>query len=495
MKISVMQGEDQGKFVPVVLNGVDDLVETITKSSYSLGTFADNHRTNNNFKGSQFVGLDFDEGMSLAEAELVFSDYQHIIATTKSHQKPKGDKPACDRFRVILSVDKLIETKEDYKATVTELLKTYPEADKACSDAARFFYPSGNIVSVNKDGKRVAALKYEKPQIEDKPVIAGVKGNLATDTLKFICMGADINWNPKLHKAAIDLHEQGYCKQEAISLLSKATIGYDGELDETDLNTIDSAYNNEPKYSPRGAENLLGLMHPLEISKNAKPVDWLVDGMLSAGGISMFVGAPKSGKSTLTRQLAMAVSRGGSFLGRKVKKGKTIYLALEEQENMLGSQLKNLGIEESDEILMKAGPIDPGVDANQALHKAAKVYEASLIVIDTMLLMTNVEDVNNYNLVYQAVSKLRNIARDTGAHIVMIHHKNKGASMRADSALGTSGLSGAVDCTFVLNETNNRETRIINTSQRGGNPFNNQKIKYIEGVDMYEISNEKLGGF
>ena len=216
--------------------------------------------------------------------------------------------------------------------------------------------------------------------------------------------------------------------------------------------------------------------------------------MLSVGGISLFVGAPKSGKSTLTRQLAMAVARGGSFLGRKVKKGKVIYLALEEQEGMLGAQLKNLGIQQSDEILMKCGPIDPGVDGNQELAKVTGLYGATLIVIDTMLLMTNVEDVNNYNQIYKAVSALRNIARETGAHIAMIHHKNKGASMRADSALGTSGLSGAVDCTFVLNETNNRETRIINTSQRGGKPFNNQKIKYIEGADIYEINNEKYSG-
>lgn len=492
MRISIIDG-NKGQFKPIEVKDLKELSNVITMKGYSLGTFQNNHRTNENFQGSHFVGLDFDGGMTLEEAKIAFKDYQHIIATTRNHQNEKNGI-VCDRFRVILKADEFINNQYDYKSTVLELMKQYPNADTACSDAARFFYESKEVQSFNSSGKSIPVIKYKKPELVKTKIDEFLKGEVSKSTLEFISFGAKSGvWNERLFKAAIDLHEQGYSKEEAIELLTKATIGFDGELDSKDLTTIDSAYNKEAEYSPRGSDNILDLKHPLKLSANSNPTEWLVDGIFQSGGISIMAGAPKSGKSTLTRQLAISVCRGADFLGRKTKKGKVIYLALEENEGMVVDQFKHLGITDEDPMLIKVGPILQENPA-QLLEKSIKASNADLVVIDTMLLMTRIDDINSYTQVYKALNPYRNIARETGVHIIMIHHKNKGFSTKADSAAGSVALSAAVDCTFILNETNNHDFRFVNTSQRGGKPFKDQKIKYISELDIYEITNETYVG-
>ena len=55
------------------------------------------------------------------------------------------------------------------------------------------------------------------------------------------------------------------------------------------------------------------------------------DRTLPVGGFSICAAKPKVGKSTLARNLAVAVSQGQDFFGRSTTRGKVIYLALEEK--------------------------------------------------------------------------------------------------------------------------------------------------------------------
>lgn len=59
---------------------------------------------------------------------------------------------------------------------------------------------------------------------------------------------------------------------------------------------------------------------------------WVVQDLLPTAGLSVLAGKPKIGKTTLVRFLALCVSRGEEFLGRKTMKGKVLYIALEEKE-------------------------------------------------------------------------------------------------------------------------------------------------------------------
>ena len=56
MQVSIQDGGLE-KFKPVEVKETSDLLRLIETTSYSLGVFANNHRTNKNFIGSHYVGL------------------------------------------------------------------------------------------------------------------------------------------------------------------------------------------------------------------------------------------------------------------------------------------------------------------------------------------------------------------------------------------------------------------------------------------------------
>lgn len=230
------------------------LANTITKQDWSPGIFKNNYRNLENFEQMTVIALDFDEGMSLLDASLKFASYKHIIATSRSHQKEKHGK-VCDRFRVVLVLDRPIVSDSEYKATFFKLRESFPEADPRCQDASRFFYASPGIEFFSESGDDVA-VQDALPQAVSKPVVeisAERKGLLARSTLEFVAVGAQPGqWNASLFKAAKDMQEQGLSIEEATELLTKPT----GFLDGTDTQTIQSAFRKQPKHEPRSDPRL-----------------------------------------------------------------------------------------------------------------------------------------------------------------------------------------------------------------------------------------------
>jgi len=123
-----------------------DKIQDLVKSDfyYSATGFENGYRNRENAKqGQNLIILDFDEGLELEKAKEVFSFYDCVIATTKSHQKEKNGK-VCDRFRVVLKLDEIIELNpEQYSKLMTEINKTFG-ADEACKDVSRAWTPCKN---------------------------------------------------------------------------------------------------------------------------------------------------------------------------------------------------------------------------------------------------------------------------------------------------------------------------------------------------------------
>lgn len=106
-------------------------------------------RSQKNFLKARLCALDFDDGeMTLAQAMDTFCDMRHVIGTTKSHRKNKNGVIA-DRFRVVLVFSEDIRDPRLYRFNMN-CMRRYP-IDRACKDAARFFYPCNEIVSVSDD--------------------------------------------------------------------------------------------------------------------------------------------------------------------------------------------------------------------------------------------------------------------------------------------------------------------------------------------------------
>ena len=254
---------------------------------------------------------------------------------------------------------------------------------------------------------------------------------------------------------------------------------------ELDLETIERAYGKDPLYEKQVEEPALGnfnLKSPKEFFTSKSQVDWLVDNLLYRGGVSVIVGAPKSGKSTLTRQMALSVCRGEKFLGRGVKKGKVLYLALEEQEQMLQGQFRRIGLNENDDIMIHVGSIFTE-DRDERLKEIVNETQPDLVVIDTLFLFADA-DQNNYNEVNVKLQKYRDIARASNCHIIFVHHQNKGDDKGTRSISGSQAIHGGVDCALILNR--DRKERSIMSSQRGGIELDHICI-YNEEKDTYSL--------
>lgn len=138
-----------------------EVAKLITSYATSPYMWASGIRKKENFRVADWVGLDFDKGMTLEEAKKTFDPYLHIIGTTKSHQKQKGVEPPCDRYRVMLRLATTVKNPEQMEMTVKSLMRKYG-ADAKATDNARYFWPCSEIVVCKYYGKVLHPIDIEE---------------------------------------------------------------------------------------------------------------------------------------------------------------------------------------------------------------------------------------------------------------------------------------------------------------------------------------------
>ena len=497
MRISISPQNDNVNFEPVEVNSLAEFVDYATKYNYSTGTFKDNYRKKANFLEAQCIAIDVDneepdDNYTIEGAVEQFKDYKHIIMPSKSHKKDKNGRIA-DRFRVILFLQEPITDAKDFTATWVELLNFYPAADKACKDASRFYYPSPDSYHVSTEGKMWPVTEYVEPETTELDIALsdGEYGQLSRGTLNFLTYGAPQGKrNQRLFKAAKDMQEQGFpiesCKRRVSAMISVTGHWGTNYLNDKDIETIESAYREEPKYAPREGEpvsrSVFNFQTVDQMVEEAGSVKWLVDGLLSEGGFSMIVGPPKAGKSTLVRQLVKTVCQGGSILDREVDKGGVVYLTFEEQPAILKEQFALVGITGRDNIVVHTGAVFDN-RALEDLEEAIYEFSPKLVILDTLFDISQLEDINNYKAVKDSLSRLRLIARNTGAHILGVHHSNKMGGF-----MGSQAIFGAVDT--MIKFVQQRDRRYIFSSGKHGTHFHDHEIVFNPSNQSYALGKQ-----
>ncbi len=194
-------------------------------------------------------------------------------------------------------------------------------------------------------------------------------------------------------------------------------------------------------------------------------IAWLVQGMLPSGGVSLLGAKPKVGKSTTARCLALAVARGEPFLGRETAQGPVVYLALEEKRAEIAKHFRRQGASGGDPVYVHVGVAPER--ALEALAAAIELHKPALVIVDPLLKLVRVRDANDYAEVTRALEPVIELARQSGCHILLIHHLAKGERTGGDAILGSTALFGAVD-TALLMRRHQDGTRTIETIQRYG---------------------------
>jgi hypothetical protein len=502
MLISIAKPPKFAFFETVEVNNLTEMSELLLANNFSPAIFKNGKRNLENFEVAYCIGLDVDNDgapmpgtdiptpkMSIEEAKEAFKEYTHLIMPSRSHRLEKHGKIE-DRYRIILFFTEPITDTDTFYATWDWCKAKWPAIDHTCKDPSRGFFNHSAVYSVRGGGLRVAPVtpppKSEPTERIDLSTVApGTKGKLGQPTLDFLTKGIEKGGrNAETYKAAKDFQQNLYTFEEAseriiAALRATDTIARDFTEAEA-LQTIRSAFNREAKHDPRIKPNAFALMSVRELKKTEVKKEWLVDKLLAVGGTGLISSEPKAGKSVLVRQLIASVAKGEKFLERDCKQGAVIYLALEEPIEDIKEHFEQLGVNEDAPISIHAG--EPLTEA--ALADFAELISQNrpaLAVIDTMFDLISADE-NNYKEVKREMRNIRKIARESGTHVLLIHHNNKGDSnpkyrrRGQRSILGSTAIAGGVDTIMVMEVDGHK--RYMTVTGRGVQRLNNCLLRF-----------------
>ena len=184
-----------------------------------------------------------------------------------------------------------------------------------------------------------------------------------------------------------------------------------------------------------------------DIMSEERPTDFVIEGLVRIGGSTILVGEPKLGKSQMSLDMALAVARGEAFCGLATKKGRVIYYALEDGEDIVRDRVRMRGLSGLEEDVY-IGTTPPVVEDNVAiLEEHIDTIQPTLVIIDTLraISVSGGKSENEASFA-DAIYRIAKLARERGVATLIVHHTVKATSGNPISDVrGTSAIAGAVD--------------------------------------------------
>lgn len=210
---------------------------------------------------------------------------------------------------------------------------------------------------------------------------------------------------------------------------------------------------------------------------NVEPerVEWLWEGRLPAGKLTVIDGDPGVGKSTLALGIAAAISVGGRwFDGSQAPLGNVLLLSGED--GLADTVRPRLDAAGADPTRVHAltgvrflhedgvrGERDPDLGDIAAIEAAIWAHDVRLVIVDVLMaFLPRGVDSHKDQDVRAVLRRLKDLAESTGAAILLLRHLNKGAG---GSALyrggGSIGIVGAARMGYLAVKDPDDPARVI----------------------------------
>jgi hypothetical protein len=180
-----------------------------------------------------------------------------------------------------------------------------------------------------------------------------------------------------------------------------------------------------------------------QLCARPRPNDF-VDGLLYEGLLSIWFGAPKSGKSFLLFDLATHVALGLPWANRAVEQRNVLVIPL-EGEGLLQDRVRAWEVHHVKKcpVVFSPFPLHLINDKDRIAEIIAycKANNVGLIIIDTLARAMRGGNENDFADVSRALAGADRIRTATGAHVILVHHTTKDGK----SARGHSDLIGNPD--------------------------------------------------
>jgi KaiC/GvpD/RAD55 family RecA-like ATPase len=176
------------------------------------------------------------------------------------------------------------------------------------------------------------------------------------------------------------------------------------------------------------------------LTTEPEPVDWLIEGIVARGTLTLVAGREKEGKSLLCMAFAACgVADGGTLAGIQVAPMRVAIVDAENGTRELHRRLRSLGLRSThaDRIEVYEAP---GHDLRRHLHEieaVLKAFKPDLLILDSWRSLWG-GDENDAGEVARVLDPLRNLIRAHDAAALLIHHMRKGGGYRGSSAIGAS---------------------------------------------------------
>ncbi len=203
---------------------------------------------------------------------------------------------------------------------------------------------------------------------------------------------------------------------------------------------------NSPVLTVVDGETLMDMHFP--------PTKYCVDTLLPQG-LTILGGAPKIGKSWLVLDLCVRIAKGEPLWELPTHRGATLYLCLEDSLRRVQERLYRVTEEAPPNAFFATAAGTLGDSLCDQLRSFVKKHpDTVFIAIDTFQTIRSPGAEASYAIDYEEMRKLKALADELGIALLLVHHLRKqGAGDPLNKLSGTTGISGAVDAVFILDQS------------------------------------------
>ncbi|QQO08653.1 AAA family ATPase [Breznakiella homolactica] len=199
---------------------------------------------------------------------------------------------------------------------------------------------------------------------------------------------------------------------------------------------------------------ILDVLTSKEIHETDYPaIEFLVDGLIPARGLTLLCGASKTGKSWMVLQLLHVLCSGGIFLGQEVANPcSCLYLALEDSPSRLKGRERKMGVAPADNLFMTTACPSNGEGIKAIRDTLEALPEVKVAAIDTYGRFASGRSESTFQNDYDWMGRLKTLADECNIALILVHHTRK---MRDEldaynEILGTTANMAVADSILLL---------------------------------------------
>ncbi|MGQ9523648.1 MAG: AAA family ATPase, partial [Armatimonadota bacterium] len=199
---------------------------------------------------------------------------------------------------------------------------------------------------------------------------------------------------------------------------------------------------------------------------------WLVQGILPEGGVTLLVGKPKIGKSWVALQISCALAGGVPALVPRADAAdppqrRVLYFALEDSPRRLKARLRGAHLPEGSSLHFCFDAPRLGEGWEKCLEDRVRESGAQVVVVDPLVRLRQAQNTDLFHADYSIMARLKELADRLSVTLVVVHHARKqGAEDVIDTILGTTGLAAGADTLLILRRGRGESAAVLSVTGR-----------------------------